>query len=135
MLPPSVRAGPMRCCGCSTAPTRTPKRHWAHGGTTALGNLVSLCRHHHRLVHEGGFGVVHRRDGVFRFHRRDGTVLEDTLPRVVAEGCPQQRLMHANRERGLAIDAHTGVTLWDGVPMDEAMAVEGMLAASGELHA
>ena len=79
--------------------------------------------------------VMHRRDGVFRFHRRDGTVLEDTLPRVVAEGCSQQLLMRANRERGLAINAHTGVTLWDGVPMDEAMAVEGMLAVSGELQA
>jgi len=32
-------------------------RHWADGGETKLGNLVLLCRHHHRLVHEEGWKV------------------------------------------------------------------------------
>jgi hypothetical protein len=32
-------------------------RHWAKGGETTLDNLILLCRHHHRLVHEGGFSV------------------------------------------------------------------------------
>ncbi len=32
--------------------------HWAQGGATSLDNLVLLCRHHHRLVHEGGFSVA-----------------------------------------------------------------------------
>lgn len=31
--------------------------HWADGGHTDIANLVQLCRHHHRLVHEGGFTV------------------------------------------------------------------------------
>src|SRR5439155_12129187 len=35
-------------------------RHWAKGGETALRNLVSLCRRHHRLVHEGGYSVDER---------------------------------------------------------------------------
>jgi HNH endonuclease len=38
-------------------------RHWAKGGRTALGNLVLLCRRHHRLVHEGGYRLQRDGDG------------------------------------------------------------------------
>jgi hypothetical protein len=48
--------------------------HWAHGGATELDNLVQLCRHHHRLVHEGGFSVERRGDGVV-FRGRDGRAI------------------------------------------------------------
>ena len=42
-------------------------RHWADGGETALGNLVTLCSQHHRQVHEGGYGV-RRAPGCDRVH-------------------------------------------------------------------
>lgn len=32
-------------------------RHWADGGETKLENLLLLCAHHHRLVHEQGWRV------------------------------------------------------------------------------
>ncbi len=55
--------------------------HWAHGGETSLDNLVQLCRHHHRLVHEGGFLVERRGDG-HAFRRPDGSLLPGhPLPR------------------------------------------------------
>ena len=42
-------------------------KHWADGGETSLDNLVQLCRHHHRLMHEGGFSCERRDDGAFIF--------------------------------------------------------------------
>ena len=50
-------------------------RHWTNGGPTALSNLVLLCRRHHRLVHHKRFSVEIV-DGLPRFYRADGTVLE-----------------------------------------------------------
>ena len=32
-------------------------KHWSAGGETSLGNLLLLCSRHHRLVHEGGYGI------------------------------------------------------------------------------
>jgi hypothetical protein len=45
--------------------------HWADGGCTKLDNLVLLCRHHHRLLHEGGYRVSSR-EGRLTFRRPDG---------------------------------------------------------------
>ena len=44
-------------CGSTRFVDAHHVKHWAAGGETSLDNLVRLCRHHHRLVHEGGFGV------------------------------------------------------------------------------
>lgn len=47
-------------------------RHWARGGATSLENLVHLCSHHHRLVHEGGFEVSWDRCGRLAFRTPHG---------------------------------------------------------------
>ena len=49
-------------------------KHWADGGETALGNLVTLCSQHHRQVHEGGYGV-RMNEGEIQFTRPDGRVI------------------------------------------------------------
>jgi hypothetical protein len=55
-------------------------RHWAEGGETKLSNLVTLCRFHHRAVHEGRLGVERLDDGAWRFTTHDGETLTDVLP-------------------------------------------------------
>ncbi|HVX21161.1 MAG TPA: DUF222 domain-containing protein [Acidimicrobiales bacterium] len=53
---------------------------WANGGKTALSNLVTVCRRHHRLVHEGGYRLQMARPGKVCVHRPDGT----EIPQVPA---------------------------------------------------
>jgi hypothetical protein len=49
--------------------------HWATGGETDVGNLLLLCSHHHRLVHEGGFTIGRDADDRPYFIRPDGRVI------------------------------------------------------------
>jgi hypothetical protein len=84
-------------------------RHWADGGETSLENLVLLCRHHHRLIHEGGFAV-----------ERIGNSFQFTDPRgneVLASAEKRSRgnvysLFDANVD--LDINADTTVPAWYG---------------------
>lgn len=52
-------------------------RHWADGGETRMDNLVLLCRHHHGLLHEGGFTLERRDDGKLQFFHPDGELLPE----------------------------------------------------------
>jgi HNH endonuclease len=77
----TVRDRGCRFPGCERPPGWTDAhhvRHWADGGATALGNLVLLCRPHHRAIHRGF--RVEMVDGTPRFSRLDGTNLTDRGP-------------------------------------------------------
>jgi hypothetical protein len=50
-------------------------RHWADGGETSLENLMLLCSHHHKLLHEGGFRTRRDAAGEILFQRPDGRVI------------------------------------------------------------
>src|SRR5579863_454343 len=59
--------------GCDRPPAWTDGHHiihWADGGPTDLDNLVSLCRSHHREVHEEGW----------RIHIVDGSAVVEPPP-------------------------------------------------------
>jgi Domain of unknown function (DUF222)/HNH endonuclease len=54
--------------------------HWADGGPTAVGNLLLLCRRHHRMVHQRGGFRLELLDGRPVFRRPDSSLLEDRAP-------------------------------------------------------
>jgi len=45
---------------------------WSAGGETNLDNLMLLCSQHHKLVHEGGFGIEKDYQNRWYFKRPDG---------------------------------------------------------------
>jgi hypothetical protein len=89
--------------------------HWARGGKTKLSNLVQLCRHHHRLVHEGGFRVVERNDD-FVFVTPDG--------RVIAESPQSQKPEFIEMKTYFNVDAENCRSGWDGSRVDIADVVD-----------
>jgi hypothetical protein len=98
--------------------------HWANGGQTSLENLVELCRHHHRLLHEGGYGVT-RVGKRFVFRRPDGRELRH-VPRPPT-GCSHELHRSNERARG-SIDPEATVTLWAGERMNLADNVDALLS-------
>ena len=77
-IPPAIRRALQRrdsgCrfpgCTCKRFVDAHHIKHWADGGETSMDNLVLLCRNHHRLVHESGYGV----------HTNPGGAIHFTLP-------------------------------------------------------
>ena len=87
--------------------------HWMDGGATSLGNLMLLCRRHHRLLHEGGFSVERDASGRLTFVRPDGRLVQMAPPLSMAG---PGRLS----ERGSA----RALTCWDGTPFKVAYAID-----------
>ena len=102
-------------------------KHWADGGETSLDNLVLLCRHHHHLVHEGGFACEKSIDGEITFKDQRAQPLEPStvLPGLSA-GDDVQRWM--DREFfETNIDSETCAAHWQaGNRMDWQMAVSAL---------
>ena len=90
--------------------------HWADGGETALSNLVELCHHHHRLIHEGGFSLRATADGEIMFFDPQGREIAASRPRVSLPGNPVQRLR--DRQRHLGIDWRSARSGWSGETLD-----------------
>jgi HNH endonuclease/Domain of unknown function (DUF222) len=103
--------------------------HWARGGKTRLDNLVLLCGRHHRLVHEGGFGVARKADGSPIFRRPDGRVIPQVSPFPARGSCTVLR--STNRRAGREILPAALHSLDRGERYDEELAVAGLLARAG----
>jgi Domain of unknown function (DUF222)/HNH endonuclease len=91
-IPPAIRRALIARDGGCRFPGCTHNRfvdghhieHWADGGETSLDNLILLCRHHHRLVHEGDFACEKTESGevVFKDQRNMPLPTYGLLPTV-----------------------------------------------------
>lgn len=124
-IPPAIRRALHTRDGGCRFPGCTHQRyvdahhieHWADGGETKLSNLVTLCRLHHRLVHEGQILIDTPPGGGWRFLHPDGRHFEvircTHTPSYAAD---ELELTHA--ALGIHIDSDTAATRWRGERMD-----------------
>jgi hypothetical protein len=115
-------------CGATRFVDAHHIEHWADGGATKLTNLVQLCRHHHRLLHEGGYAVEARGDGL-TFRRPDGRVIPGcpALPpgRVAGLRMPPRR---PGAPPAAVVRPDACVPRWRGERLDLALGVDALLA-------
>ena len=88
-------------------------------------NLTLLCRHHHRLVHEGGFGVRRSVRGEIEFHNPAGEIIPNGPSRRSRGNVFSLFANHA--ASGVHITPKTAQSRWLGEQMDDDLAVLGML--------
>ena len=108
-------------------------KHWADGGETSMENLVQLCRHHHRLVHEGGFACERLDDGLIVFRDRNSRQLSRAAP--LPDIDPRVDLYDWFEKETPAIDKDACVPDWyAGDTMDWDLAVGHLFPYSGPPH-
>lgn len=128
-IPPALRRALLHRDPCCRFPGCTQRRrldghhiqHWIRGGPTALHNLVHLCRHHHRLLHEGGF-TLEQKGGSLTFRTPGG----QTLPAVPRGRGGQCETVRRRRPHVTAETLRVGT----GERYDLGMAVDGVIASA-----
>jgi Domain of unknown function (DUF222)/HNH endonuclease len=129
-IPPAIRRALNTRDGGCRFPGCTHRRyvdahhieHWADGGATKLSNLVTLCRLHHRLVHEGEILIDTPPGGGWRFLHPDGRHFEviRCTQSVAYDG---DELERTHAALGIPIDSDTAATRWRGERMDYELGV------------
>jgi hypothetical protein len=132
-IPPAIRRALHTRDSCCRFPGCTHQRyldahhmrHWAQGGDTKLANLVTLCRFHHRLVHEGGIRISMTPEGAPRFVRPDGSEF-DRVASIQTASYDWREIPVTHAAQGIHIDRKTAVTRWCGERMDYDLAVAAL---------
>lgn len=112
-------------CSCTRFVDAHHIHHWADGGETHINNLVLLCRHHHRLVHEGGFGLRRSAEGEILFTNPEGMQIPQSAEKRFSGNVFS--LTQENEELGLAITPETPIPNWWGESMDSSIVVHNLM--------
>ena len=88
---------------------------------------MQLCRHHHRLVHEGGFGCKRLPDGGIEFTTPNHQMLDESPPRIGMFHEQDPYAWFEREMRELEIDSHTCESKWhSGETLDLQHAVSSL---------
>ncbi len=100
------------------------------GGRTTLSNLTTLCKAHHRLVHEGGFSLTMTPAGKVTVRTPDGAV----VPRAPRPPVPVGPDLYARHEQdGLTLGPRT--LTYNGEPFDLGLTIDALWCQSGKFPA
>ena len=128
----AARDGTCRFPGCQNRRCDAHHvQHWADGGTTSLENLVLLCRHHHRVVHEEGFRITLDAAGEVKFLRPDGRPFPAAPPPPLWTGAPLAPVTEQLEQDGVTIDAQTATPAWKGERVDVNWVVDAIWRPPG----
>ena len=104
-------------------------KHWSDGGETNLDNLITLCRHHHTLVHRGDYQIEDNGTEVVFYDKRKSLIPRAFFPQFPESQDPPKvigRIMLSHAAKGLHIEPDTAVTKWRGESIDYAHAIYGL---------
>ena len=121
--------------GCGVLVRRTHPHHltpWFLGGATDLNNGASLCRWHHRRLHDGQYRILGSPESGLRFETPDGRPIE-APPLRIDPGGGSDHLRDRARRKGHRIDGMTPMALDPAGEFDRALVVE-MLVHNHQLN-
>ncbi|MDX1378800.1 MAG: DUF222 domain-containing protein [Anaerolineales bacterium] len=132
-IPPAIRRALHRrdkdCrfpgCTCSRFVDAHHIHHWADGGETKMDNLILLCRRHHRLVHEEGYGIQVCAHGDIKFTLPDGRELKNNYHGRFRGNV--MTLKARNEENDLEITPFTNMGQLDGTYLDYQHALDVLI--------
>jgi hypothetical protein len=108
-------------------------KHWADGGDTSMDNLVTLCRKHHRQLHQGCFTIsVEKTD-----HDQQLVFATPTGKKIQTSFFPQfpnvsaETSANALRHLEPSVDSKTCIPHWHGESCDYGMAVAALSRRDG----
>jgi hypothetical protein len=101
--------------------------HWAEGGETALSNMLCLCTHHHRFVHEYGYEIRTAPHGEVEFVDDRGRPVPAHPPPANPARRGLETIRHQNRE--LDVTRGAPPLAWGEDKVDYALAIDGLVRA------